>query len=55
MRGEYSLAGSLGHTVRKREFEILGEQLFDVGALDIIGLLELDNLEDLWCQSMSIP
>ena len=53
MSGEQSLARGLGHTVRKREFEVLGEQLFDVRALDIIGLLELDNFEDLWSQSMS--
>ena len=54
MSGEQSLARGLGHTVRKREFEVLGEQLFDVRALDIIGLLELDNFKDLWSQSMSI-
>jgi len=34
--------------VRKREFEVLGEELLDVGALNVIGLLELNNLEDLW-------
>jgi hypothetical protein len=34
-------------TVRKREFEVLGEELLDVWALDVVGLLELDNLEDL--------
>ena len=33
--------------MRKREFEVLGEELLDVRALDIIGLLELDDLEDL--------
>tara|TARA_R110002060_G_scaffold51884_3_gene62909 strand:- start:1463 stop:1684 length:222 start_codon:yes stop_codon:yes gene_type:complete len=33
--------------VRKGEFEVLGEELLDVWALDIIGLLELDDLEDL--------
>jgi len=33
--------------VRKREFEVLGEELLNVGALHVIGLLELDNLENL--------
>jgi hypothetical protein len=33
--------------VREREFEVLGEELLDVGALNVIGLLELNNLEDL--------
>lgn len=33
--------------MRKREFEVLGKKLLDVGALDIVGLLELDDLEDL--------
>lgn len=54
MSGEQSLAGGLGHTMRQREFEVLGEQLFDVRALDIIGLLKLNDFEDLWSQSMSI-
>jgi hypothetical protein len=34
--------------VRKREFEVLGEELLDVGALDVVGLLEFNNLEDLF-------
>ncbi len=33
--------------MRKGEFEVLGKKLLDVGALDIIGLLELDDLKDL--------
>jgi hypothetical protein len=33
--------------VRKREFEVLGEELLDVWSLDIVGLLELNNLENL--------
>ena len=33
--------------MRKREFEVLGEELLDVGALNVIGLLEFNNLEDL--------
>jgi hypothetical protein len=38
--------------VRKREFEVLGKQLLDVWALDVVGLLELDNLEDLFGMSV---
>lgn len=40
--------------MRKREFEVLGEELFDVWALDVLVLLELDDLQNLfvllvWC------
>ena len=31
----------------QRELEVLGEELLDVGAADVIGLLYLDDLEDL--------
>lgn len=31
----------------EREAEVLGEELADVGALDILSLLELDNAENL--------
>jgi len=31
----------------ERELEVFGEELPDVGALDVGGLLDLDNLEDL--------
>jgi hypothetical protein len=34
--------------VRKRELEVLGEELLDVGALDVVGLLKFNNLEDLF-------
>lgn len=37
--------------MRKREFEVLGEELLDVGALDVVGLLEFNNLEDLFAVS----
>ena len=40
-------AGCLGNAVRKWEFEVFGEELLNVGALHIFGLLEFDNLEDL--------
>jgi hypothetical protein len=33
--------------VRKWEGEFLGEELLDVWSLDVVGLLELDNLENL--------
>lgn len=29
------------------ELEVLGDELLDVGALDVVTLLELDNAEDL--------
>ena len=47
MSREKGLGSSLGYTVREREFEILGEELLDVWALDIVGLLELDDFENL--------
>ena len=54
MGGEQSFAGGFGHAVRKRKFEVLGEQLFDVWALYIIRLLNLDDFEDLWSQIMLV-
>ena len=39
--------------MRKREFEILGKELFDVGAFDVVCFLDFDNLEDLCNQSVS--
>ena len=33
--------------MRQGEGEVLGGELLDVGALDIVGLLELDDAEDL--------
>lgn len=47
MGGEDLLAGLLVDTVRKRELEVLGEELLDVGAADISGLLDLDDLKNL--------
>ena len=41
------LGRSLGDTVRQGEAQVLGDQLLDVGALDLIGLLQLDNSQDL--------
>jgi hypothetical protein len=43
------LASGLGDTVGKGELEVLGEELLDVGAADVLGLLDLDDLDDLQC------
>jgi hypothetical protein len=34
--------------VRKREFEVFGKELLDIRALDVVGLLEFNDLEDLF-------
>jgi hypothetical protein len=34
--------------VGQGERELLGDELLDVGALDILGLLDLDNAENLF-------
>lgn len=39
--------------MRKREFEILGEKLLDVGASDIRRFLDFDNFEDLRHQKVN--
>jgi hypothetical protein len=41
------LADGLGNAVGKGELEVLGEELLDVGAADVLGLLNLDDLDDL--------
>ena len=41
--------------MREWESKVLGEELFDVGALDIVGLLDLYNFEDLKVNSVSGP
>ena len=46
--GEDSGTGSLGDAVWKWELEVLGEELLDVWALDVLSLLELNDLEDLF-------
>lgn len=48
LRAEQLLAGSLGNTVGKREAQVLLEELLDVRALDILGLLDLDDAENLF-------
>ncbi len=39
--------------MRERESEILGKELLDVGALDVVGLFDFDNFENLSNQSIS--
>lgn len=41
------LASGLDGAVGKRELEVLGEELLDVGTADAVDLLDLDNLDDL--------
>lgn len=48
MRSEDLLGSSLGDTVRKRELEVLLDELLHVGALEVSSLLNLDNLENLY-------
>jgi hypothetical protein len=42
------LAAETGNTVGKGERKTLGDELLDVGALDILALLDLDNTENLY-------
>lgn len=49
--GEDLLASRLGSAVRQRELEVLGEELLDVGAADVLGVVDLDDLEDLYCDN----
>ncbi|NWN33528.1 hypothetical protein GY663_30590, partial [Klebsiella michiganensis] len=41
------LARLLVDAVGQRELEVLGEELLDVWSADVVGLLYLDDLEDL--------
>jgi len=45
--GGEDLAALRGVAVGQRELEVLGEELLDVGAADVLGLLNLDDLEDV--------
>lgn len=38
--------------MREGELEVLGKQLLDVRATDVGGLLDLDNLEDLFIETV---
>jgi len=46
-RGEDGLAVARGLAVRQRELELLGKELLDVRSPDVLGLLDLDDLEDV--------
>lgn len=52
LAGKHLRAVRLRDAVGERELEVLGEELLDVWALDVVGLLELSDLEDLckYCQ-----
>jgi hypothetical protein len=41
------LAGAAANTMREGEFQALGQELLDVWAADVGGLLDLNDLEDL--------
>jgi hypothetical protein len=41
------LLRALGHAMRQRKFEVFRDELFDVGALDLVGIFELDDSEDV--------
>ncbi len=43
----------LGDTVGEGELELRDQELLDVGAADVLGLLDLDNTEDLRVVSVS--
>jgi hypothetical protein len=45
--GGEDLAALRGVAVGQRELEVLGEELLDVGAADVLGLLNLNDLEDV--------
>lgn len=47
---KHLLCRALRHAVRQRELQVLRDELLDVGAADIGGLLELDDLKDLFGQ-----
>jgi hypothetical protein len=47
LRAEQLLGAGLGDAVGERELQALGNQLLDVGALDVGSLLDLNNTEDL--------
>ena len=52
MRGEkFRFAVGFGNTMGKRKSEVLGEELLNVWALDIVGFLDLNHFEDLHRES----
>ena len=48
LRAEDLLGADSRDAVGQGESELLGDELLDVGALDVLGLLNLDNAEDLY-------
>ena len=44
---KYLFGRSLWNAVRERKFKILCQELFDVWALNVVGLFNFDDLEDL--------
>lgn len=50
--GEDLLATLRWCAVGQRELEVLGGELLDVGSPDVVGLLNLDDLEDLFGQEL---
>ncbi len=47
LRAEDLLCGDLRNTVGQGELQVLGDELLDVGTLDVISLLQLDDTQDL--------
>lgn len=47
---EHLLASGLAVAVRQRELEVLGEELLDVRAADVLGVVDLNDLQDLYCE-----
>ena len=47
---EHLLASGLAVAVRQRELEVLGEELLDVRAADVLGVVDLNDLQDLHCE-----
>jgi len=47
LSAEQLLGVLLGDTVGEREAQVLGDELADVGSLDVLGLLDLSNAEDV--------
>ena len=47
MRCKDLLAGSFRNAMRKRKFELLGEELLDIRALYVVCLVDLHYFEDL--------
>lgn len=41
------LLRALWYTMRKREFEVSRDKLFNVGSFDLVGIFELDDFEDV--------